>query len=128
MVSAGTDNNGDVVVTWIGAPGYSYVVRCKKVSDTAWTDYGVVVTEEVALPSLESLTSYIVEVATLCDTTEAYYIQGTFTTGMAPVDLPYSTDFADTSDQSWVLDNGSCGNHWSMGTPGVGTLNNALFI
>ncbi|MBQ3734171.1 MAG: fibronectin type III domain-containing protein [Bacteroidales bacterium] len=128
VVSAGTDNNGDVVVTWIGAPSYSYVVRCKKASDTAWTNYGVVVTEEVTLPSLESLTSYIVEVATLCDTTEAYYIQGTFTTGMAPVDLPYSTDFADTSDQSWVLDNGNCGNHWTMGAPGVGTLNNALFI
>ena len=128
VVNAGTDANGDVVVTWIGAPNMSYDVRYRKASDTVWTLYGGVVTEQAILSGLEPLTSYVVEVASLCDSVDEHYIQGTFTTGMAPVSLPYFTDFADTSDRAWMLDNGSCINQWMMGAPGVGTLDNALFI
>ncbi len=128
VVNAGTDANGDVVVTWIGAPNMSYDVRYRKASDTVWTLYGGVVTEQAILSGLGPLTPYIVEVASLCDSAEEHYIQGSFTTGMAPVSLPYSTDFTDTSDRAWILDNGSCINQWMMGAPGVGTLSNALFI
>ena len=128
VVSAGTDANGDVLLYWIGLPGYSYDVRYKKASDTAWTLYGGVITEQATLSGLESLTSYIVEVATLCDTTEAYYIQGTFTTPLLPVNLPYTTDFSPTSDRKWALDNSTCASYWMMGLPGTGNWNNALFV
>ena len=128
VVSAGTDANGDVLLSWIGLPGYSYDVRYKKASDTAWTLYGGVITEQATLSGLESLTSYIVEVATLCDTTEAYYIQGTFTTPLLPVNLPYTTDFSPTSDRKWALDNSTCASYWMMGSPGTGNWNNALFV
>ena len=128
IVYAGTDSNGDVIVTWIGAPGYSYDVRYKKASDTAWTNYGGVVTEQVTLPDLESLTSYIVEIATLCDSMEEYHIQGTFTTPLLPVNLPYTTDFSPSSDRKWALDNSTCASYWMMGTPGTGTWSNALFV
>jgi len=128
VVYAGTDPNGDVMVSWIGAPGYSYDVRYKKASDTAWTLFGGVVTEQVTLSGLESLTSYIVEVATLCDSTEEYHIQGTFTTPLLPVNLPYTTDFAPSSDRTWALDNGNCASYWMMGSPQTGSWNNALFV
>ena len=128
VVYAGTDPNGDVMVSWIGAPSYSYDVRYKKAADTAWTYFGGVVTEQVTLPGLESLTSYIVEVATLCDSTEEYHIQGTFTTPLLPVNLPYTTDFAPSSDRNWALDNSNCASYWTMGTPGTSTWNNALFV
>jgi len=48
-----------------------------------------------------------------------------FTTTMVAVNLPYTTDF--TTDQAWELNNGTCTNHWMMGTPS-GESQSALFI
>ena len=121
------EENGNALITWIGAENGQYAVRYRELTDTAWVDLGYDNADSTLLTGLNPLTNYVVEVAILCDS-GMQYIPGEFTTGMAPVSLPYSTDFADTSDQAWILDNGNCSNHWMMGVPGVGTLDNALFI
>ena len=126
-VALAEEGSGDVLITWIGTENGQYMVRYRKDADTAWENAGIQNVEFIQLSGLDPLTDYVVEVAILCDS-GMQYIAGTFTTGLSPAGLPYFTDFADTSDQAWILDNGSCINQWMMGAPGVGTLSNALFI
>ena len=126
-VALAEEGSGDVLITWIGTENGQYMVRYRKDADTAWENAGIQNVEFIQLSGLDPLTDYVVEVAILCDS-GMQYIAGTFTTGLSPAGLPYFTDFADTSDQAWILDNGSCINQWMMGAPGVGTLDNALFI
>ena len=121
------EENGNALITWIGVENGQYAVRYRELADTAWVDLGYENADSTLLAGLNPLTDYVVEVAILCDS-GMQFIPGEFTTGMAPVSLPYFTSFADTSDQAWILDNGSCINQWMMGAPGVGTLDNALFI
>ena len=121
------EENGNALITWIGVENGQYAVRYRGLADTAWVDLGYENADSTLLTGLNPLTNYMVEVAILCDS-GMQYIPGEFTTGMAPVNLPYSTDFAATSDRAWILDNGNCSNHWMMGAPQVGTLDNALFI
>ena len=76
---------------------------------------------------LSSLTDYEVQVTSVCASEE--WISYTFTSQVVAVNLPYSTDFSETADRGWMLDNGTCLNHWTMGVPGgYPQISNALFV
>ena len=79
------------------------------------------------ITSLQGSTAYDVYVTANCGN-EGYSIPTTttFTTAMAATELPYSTDFGETSDQDWLLHNGNCQNQWTMGT--VSGTGSALFV
>ena len=76
---------------------------------------------------LASLTNYEVEVSSSCDS--LVWVPCAFTSQVVATLLPYFTDFSDTADRGWQLDNGTCLNHWTMGVPGgYPQMNSALFI
>ena len=79
------------------------------------------------ITSLQGSTAYDVYVTANCGN-NGYSIPATttFTTAMAATELPYSTDFGETSDQDWLLHNGNCQNQWTMGT--VSGTGSALFV
>ena len=81
----------------------------------------------VHLSGLQSNTTYDVYVIADCGYGNLSNAATTsFTTSMAATELPYSTDFGETSDQNWLLHNGNCQNQWSMGT--VSGTGSALFV
>ena len=74
-------------------------------------------TPTVTLTGLQDNTLYDVYVTSLCDNgMNSGSPSVTFTTKMEPVALPYSTDFSDTADYNWLINNGSGMNHWHIGT------------
>ena len=80
------------------------------------------------ISNLAPATSYTVYITANCG------VEGTsspatitFTTTLAPVGLPYTTDFSANADQNWMLNNGTCTNHWVIGTLPENS-SNALFI
>ena len=67
------------------------------------------------ITGLTPLTSYEVYVVTLCGTDESGTTNTvTFNTSMIPAAIPYITNF---TGNDWKLNNGTCTNHWAMGTP-----------
>ena len=68
--------------------------------------------------NLNGSSTYQFYVRALCSSTDISYwsngMQGSTT--MTPVDLPYTADFANTTNDPWVLNNGSCTNYWTRGT------------
>ena len=86
----------------------------KASGETDWTSEDV--TENpVTITGLTSLTTYEVYVATVCGTEESEGTNTvTFTTSMVPTSLPYMTNF---TGNDWKLNNGTCTNKWTMGTP-----------
>ena len=122
--------SGDTAyIHWVGASGADRIVRYRPAGEPFWfntNDLG----GYAAIEPLASLTQYEVEVATDCDS--LVWIPCTFTSQVLAVGLPYSTDFAETSDRAWELDNGTCLNHWAIGSPllqdGTDPASNALFV
>ena len=122
--------SGDTAyIHWVGASGADRIVRYRPAGEPFWfntNDLG----GYAAIEPLASLTQYEVEVATDCDS--LVWIPCTFTSQVLAVGLPYSTDFAETSDRAWELDNGTCLNHWAIGSPllqdGTAPASNALFV
>ena len=109
-------------LAWTGS--YStYTVEYKAAQDTSWTTQTVADTA-FTLVGLTETTTYTVRVYGDCDGTPSPVATATFTTTMAPVALPYSTDFSGTSD--WLLNNGTCGNYWTIGS--ISDTTDALFI
>ena len=53
--------------------------------------------------------------ANCSNTNQSESARGRFTTLLAPVPLPYSTDFSDTADRNWRFYNGKCLNRWTIG-------------
>jgi len=66
---------------------------------------------------LTSTTTYDFYVRATCSSTEhsawSHGLQAS--TSMTPVALPYTANFADSTD-AWVLNSGSCPNYWTRGT------------
>ena len=115
---------------WNPGEGSLFTVYYKEVTDSVYSEVTNVTLDgdsTYTLMNLETATNYNWYVATLCDDgTETASDPSTFATTMIPVDLPYSTDFAEESDQNWLLNNGSCVNYWTMGA--VSDTSSALFI
>ena len=83
-------------------------------------------TTSVTLTNLMDNTEYRVDVSAVCaDGNYSNSASKYFTTPLAPVTIPYSTDFSDTADRNWLLNNGTNVNWWTMGTVN-GT--NALYV
>ena len=77
-------------------------------------------TPTVILTGLQDNTLYDVSVTAICDSgVTSGSPSVTFTTQMEPVVLPYSTDFSETADYNWLINNGSGMNHWHIGTFGT---------
>ena len=68
------------------------------------------------LEGLDPATEYSIYVASVCvDGSENYCDPILGFTTMIPAELPYSTDFSEDADRNWLLNNGTCVNHWMMG-------------
>ena len=69
-----------------------------------------------SLSNLQDNTTYTVLLTSNCsNTNHSDTLRGSFTTLLAPVALPYSTDFSETSDRNWLIRNRNCTNRWTMG-------------
>ena len=112
---AWTDDNTDNV---------AWRIYYKATGETDWATEDV--TENPAIISgLTPLTTYEVYVTTLCGTEESEGTNTvTFSTTMVPTALPYVTYF---TGNDWKLNNGTCTNQWTMGTPSNKDYS-ALFI
>ena len=80
------------------------------------------------LDNLNPATNYQWYVASVCsDGSETASNPSVCATTMVPEDLPYTTDFSEGADRSWLLNNGTCTNYWTMGTI-PDTTASALYI
>ena len=68
--------------------------------------------------NLNTATAYDFYVRAVCSSNDVSYWSNSVaaSTTMAPADLPYTSDFANTTNDQWVLNNGSCVNYWARGT------------
>ena len=109
-------------LTWTGISGL-YMVEYKADQDTAWVSQTTGDTTLV-LSGLTESTPYTVRVYSDCGDNFSPAVTATFTTTMMTAGIPYSTDFSNTS--GWVLNNGSCGNYWTIAS--VSDTANAMFV
>jgi len=111
-------------LSWRGTSN-AYLVEYKAVEDTVWHQ-GSTTDTTFSLVGLAEHTTYIVNVYSSCADEQSPAASLTFTTTMAPVAIPYFTDFSDGSDQYWLLDNANCHNQWVIGS--VDASASGLFI
>ncbi len=102
-----------------------------RTSDTAEWVYTNDLGGYAIIEPLASLTNYEVEVSSSCDS--LVWVPCAFTSQVVATLLPYFTDFSNTADRDWQLDNGTCLNHWTIGSPvmqddGASSMANALFV
>jgi len=118
--------SGDTAyIHWVGNSPTGYTISYRPAASADWmntSDLG----GYAIIESLTPLTQYEVAVTSNCS--PQVWVSCTFTSQMGPIDLPYFTDFSDTADRGWQLNNGTCFNHWKIGTPGTYLLDNALFV
>ena len=109
-----------VTLKWNPGENTTFSVYYKAVDDEEYTSVtGVALDADstYTLDNLEPASSYMVYVSSDCgDGTETPCDPFVCATTMIPVNLPYTTDFGDESDQAWLLNNGTCTNYWTMGT------------
>ena len=91
-------------------------VSVRRVEDITEALWGTKVSPGT-ISNLNNTTMYEFYVRSACGGTDYSYwsnsTQGSTT--MVPVGLPYTADFADSSD-TWVLNGGNCTNYWVRGT------------
>jgi hypothetical protein len=110
-------NDNDAINSWL--------LEYKAVNDTIWTAQTTSDTI-VFLNNLDMYTNYEVRVSANCGENEySMPTVTTFSTTMAAVNIPYSTDFSEDDDRNWIFNNGSCGNYWTIGSLGT---ESAMFI
>ncbi|MBQ3734172.1 MAG: fibronectin type III domain-containing protein [Bacteroidales bacterium] len=120
-------NADTAFVQWIAGANMPYEVRYRTLPDTTWhliEDLG----GTAIIEPMASLTNYEVQVSPNCDLEQ--WVSCTFISPVVAVNLPYFTNFSDTADRGWQLDNGTCLNRWMMGVP-VGwydLMTSALFV
>ena len=123
-----SDITGDgATISWNGTTS-NYVLEYGPAGFTQGTGTTVNVNNAMSytLTGLNAITAYTVYIYSDCGPDGlSTGISVNFTTTMVAVNLPYTTDF--TTDQAWELNNGTCANHWMMGTPS-GESQSALFI
>ena len=123
LAGFGTDT---AYIHWIGNNPAGYQIRYRTASDSDWVDVDNIGNQAIITPLLDQM-DYEVQVAAYCDT--LIWESCSFTTPALTANLPYFTDFSDTADRAWQLDNGTCHNHWTMGVPdGYPQIPSALFI
>lgn len=122
-VTAMTSATADLSWTAHGTNN-AWKVEYKPVDDTVWTTVTVSGTT-CQLTGLTAATFYEANVYADCGDEQSIRIHTEFSTLMQTATLPYSTDFSDGNQ--WMMFNGSCVNHWTIGTP-VGETQNALFV
>ena len=106
--------------TWeiaYGAPGFD--------PDGATATTVTATSNPFTINNLSSTTTYEFYVRALCSSTDISYWSNALSasTTMSPVALPYTADFS--TNDAWVLNNGSCPNYWMKGTVGTDA---ALFV
>ena len=125
-VSVDSISHNSAVISWNGNAGVStWLIEYKAEGETIWVTQTITDTT-VVLNGLAATTAYTVRV--YADCSEEEYSLPTlvnFTTTMAVQGIPYSTDFAETSDRNWILNNGNRPNYWTFGSIGD---ESALFI
>ena len=116
------------MLTWTPVEDtYSWLVEYKSTLATEWQSQIVLEEPNVQLSGLEPGTSYEVKVSTACDDgVYSYPVQTNFATLLSSTPLPYETDFTETADRNWLLNNGTCINRWMIGN--VTDTENALYI
>ena len=92
-----------------GAPGFDPDDASEATVVTASTN-------PFTVQNLNSSTNYEFYVRSLCSSTDISYWSSNLQTAttMTPVALPYTADFS--TNDAWVLNNGSCTNYWAKGT------------
>ena len=92
-----------------GAPGFDPDDASEATVVTASTN-------PFTVQNLNSSTNYEFYVRSLCSSTDISYWSSNLQTAttMTPVALPYTADFS--TNDAWVLNNGSCTNYWVKGT------------
>ena len=92
-----------------GAPGFDPDDASEATVVTASTN-------PFTVQNLNSSTNYEFYVRSLCSSTDISYWSSNLevATTMTPVALPYTADFS--TNDAWVLNNGSCTNYWVKGT------------
>lgn len=112
-------------LTWDNNGALVWMVEYRAENDTVWETMTTSDTT-ITLEDLNPLTTYVVKVTSECGTGYSDPFVFTFFTPMHVAQLPYSTDFNETSDREWKLNNGTCTNHWMIGS--VNDSVSALFI
>jgi chitodextrinase len=101
-----------------GAPGFD-------LDDASATTVVTAASNPFTVTGLNSTSTYEFYVRASCGGTDFSYWSSSLqaSTSMVPVSLPYTADFS--TNDTWVLNNGSCTNYWMKGT-----VNNeaALFV
>jgi len=124
-------STNSVELYWNPNDESTFTVYYRPVGDTVYQSVSNVsqnADSTYTLSNLNPSTSYVWYVASVCsDGSESPSDPSTFATTMVPEALPYTTDFGASSDQGWLLNNGSCPNYWTMGAL-TDTNMNALFI
>ena len=91
------------------------------------TSVTVFSTPSVNINNLQDNATYDFYVTANCsNTNQSESVRGRFTTLLAPVPLPYSTDFSDTADRNWRFYNGKCVNRWTIGN--ISDSTSAMYI
>ena len=125
-VSAITDSSA--VLTWASTGTTdSWMVEYKSTIATEWQLLYVDGESNIELIDLEPGTSYEVKVSTICgDEVYSFPALINFATLMTTTTLPYETDFSESSDRNWLLNNGTSINRWTIGN--VSDTESSLFI
>ena len=118
----GTDH---ATISWTGNAS-SYNVEYGVAGFTPGTGTSsVLMTNSINLTNLTPNTNYTLMVTSDCGVYGFSTVSTIdFATSMIPVNLPYSTNFTDSTD-AWALNNGSCNNFWMIGEYNNG---GALFV
>jgi hypothetical protein len=114
------------LVTWTGFSENGYVVRYKEEGATSWIEWGTTNNMEALITNLLPGYQYTVEVSSNCTVMD--YATLSFTTPLVAESLPFFTDFSNVAVGDWQLNNGTCTNHWVIGTPNEASNAHALFI
>jgi len=119
-----------VDLSWNPGEVSNFNVYYREVTETEYssaTNVSLDADNIYTLTDLTPGTNYVWYVSSVCsDGSETPSDPSTFATTMVPVELPYSTDFSEESDQNWMLNNGTCTNFWMMGS--VGDTATALYV
>ena len=120
-----------VTLKWNPGEANTFNVFYKALNDEEYTEVSGISLDAdstYTLMNLEPATNYTIYVAAVCsDGSETPGDPIACATSMIPVELPYTTDFSEDSDQNWLLNNGNCLNYWTMGTI-PDTTASALYI
>jgi chitodextrinase len=110
--------NTSVDLTWNSSDN-DFNLYYKSLTDDEWSviEHIDLTNGIYTLNNLSPSTSYLWKVSNNCsDGSESMSDQANFATTMEATSIPYSTDFEEGSDVDWMFNNGTCVNHWTIGS------------